>query len=67
MLTELYGDNDKNEAVASFDDDSIVRLGEQLSHGVPIATPVFDGAKEEHIVELLEKAGLASSGQVQAA
>ena len=65
MLTQLYGDNDKNEPVATFDDESIVRLGDQLSHGVPIATPVFDGAKEEHIVELLEQAGLNKSGQAQ--
>ncbi len=63
MVTGLYSDNEKNEAVKEFDDDSIVRLGEQLSGGVPIATPVFDGAKEEDIVELLELAGLEGSGQ----
>jgi DNA-directed RNA polymerase subunit beta len=63
LLHELYGDNAKNEQVADFDDESVVRLGEQLSHGVPIATPVFDGAKEEDIVHLLEKAGLNTSGQ----
>jgi DNA-directed RNA polymerase subunit beta len=63
MLNDLYGDNAKNEQVGKFDDESLVRLGEQLSNGVSIATPVFDGAKEEHIVELLEKAGLGSSGQ----
>src|SRR5687767_1827416 len=39
LLADLYGGNDKNEAVAHFDDDSLVRLGEQLSQGVPIATP----------------------------
>jgi DNA-directed RNA polymerase subunit beta len=65
MLNELYGDNPKNEPVASFDDESVVRLGEQLRHGVSIATPVFDGAKEEHIVELLQQAGLATSGQAR--
>jgi len=63
LLHDLYGDNAKNEQVATFDDDSLIRLGEQLSHGVPIATPVFDGAKEEDIVHLLEKAGLNISGQ----
>ena len=35
-----------------------------LVRGVPIATPVFDGAREDDIVAMLEKAGLASSGQV---
>jgi DNA-directed RNA polymerase subunit beta len=65
LLADLYGGNDKNEAVDHFDDDSLVRLGEQLSQGVPIATPVFDGAKEEDIVELLDKAGLSTSGQTR--
>ena len=63
VLSGLYADNEKNEAVDEFDDDSVARLGEQLSEGVPIATPVFDGAKEEDIVELLEMAGLDGSGQ----
>ena len=63
MLSDLYGDNDKNEPVGKFDDESVVRLGEQLSSGVPIATPVFDGAKEENVVELLEKADLNPTGQ----
>ena len=49
--------------VAELDDDSIARLGEHLSKGVPIATPVFDGAKESDIVELLERAGLKTTGQ----
>jgi DNA-directed RNA polymerase subunit beta len=62
MLHELYGDNDKNERVAEFDDEAVVRLGEQLTPGVPMATPVFDGAKEEDIVRLLESAGLHHSG-----
>ena len=38
-------------------------LAEQLTHGVPIATPVFDGAREPDIVELLTEAGLDPSGQ----
>jgi DNA-directed RNA polymerase subunit beta len=64
LLADLYGGNDKNEAVAHFDDDSLIRLGQQLSQGVPIATPVFDGANEDDIVDMLKKAGLDSSGQV---
>ena len=42
----------------------LVELGENLRHGVPIATPVFDGAKETDIVDMLELAGLDHSGQV---
>jgi DNA-directed RNA polymerase subunit beta len=59
----IYGDNERNDPVAKFDDDSIVTLAGQLEHGVSIATPVFDGAHEPDIVEMLESAGLHSSGQ----
>ncbi|MDH7794418.1 MULTISPECIES: DNA-directed RNA polymerase subunit beta [unclassified Beijerinckia] len=60
-LTEIYG---KDETVKSLDDKSLVELGQNLRRGVPIATPVFDGAREKDIVEMLGQAGLASSGQV---
>ncbi|WP_029041532.1 DNA-directed RNA polymerase subunit beta [Cucumibacter marinus] len=49
--------------VSDLDDDSVVRLAEHLKKGVPIATPVFDGAKEPDIVEMLERAGLNGTGQ----
>ena len=42
----------------------IVELAGNLVKGVPIATPVFDGAREADIGEMLERAGLDSSGQV---
>ncbi len=63
VLKQLYGTNNKNEKVGDFDDESAVALGEQLKHGVPIATPVFDGAREPDIVEMLNEAGLDPSGQ----
>ena len=62
-LETVFGDNERNEPVKDYDDDSILRLGDQLTRGVSIATPVFDGANEVDIVELLEQAGLHSSGQ----
>ncbi len=43
----------------------LLELGEELRPGVPIATPVFDGAHEGDIVDLLRIAGLHDSGQVQ--
>ena len=64
QLDELYGDNAKNETVSDLDDDSVVRLSQHLSKGVSIATPVFDGAREPDIVDMLAEAGLDSSGQV---
>jgi DNA-directed RNA polymerase subunit beta len=63
MLKQIYGANDKNEKVVDYEDESVVMLAEQLRHGVPIATPVFDGAREPDIVELLGEAGLDPSGQ----
>ncbi|MBO0661871.1 DNA-directed RNA polymerase subunit beta [Jiella sp. MQZ9-1] len=64
QIAGLLGDNDRNEPVKSYDDDSVVTLAKQMTKGVSIATPVFDGANEKDIVEWLEKAGLNGSGQV---
>jgi len=61
LLKTIYG---KDETVASLDDDQLVEMAGNLTTGVPIATPVFDGAHEPDIVEMLEQAGMASSGQV---
>ncbi len=44
--------------------EELVELAGNLTNGVPIATPVFDGAREPDIVGMLERAGLADSGQV---
>ena len=44
--------------------DEILELASNVTGGVPIATPVFDGAREPDIVKMLEKAGLHSSGQM---
>lgn len=62
-VESIYIDNERNEPVKDYDDDSVVRLADQLTRGVSIATPVFDGAHEGDIVEMLEQAGLHSSGQ----
>ena len=50
--------------MSSLDDDQALELGQNLVNGVPIATPVFDGAREHDIVEMLEAADLDTSGQV---
>ena len=60
-LLDIYGDD---ETIRSLDDREMAELGENLRRGVPIATPVFDGAREKDIVEMLGKAGHGSSGQV---
>ncbi len=60
-LKKIYGDD---ETIKSLDDKGIIELGSNLRHGVPIATPVFDGAKEKDIEDMLDLAGLDHSGQV---
>src|ERR1700741_5299109 len=45
-------------------DEELIELAGNLTHGVPVASPVFDGAREDDIVGMLGRAGLASSGQV---
>ncbi len=60
-LRKVYGED---ETIRSLGEGELVELGENLRHGVPIATPVFDGAKEKDIEAMLELAGLDHSGQV---
>ena len=50
--------------VSEINDRQLIELGESVRNGVPIATPVFDGAVEADIVRLLELAGFNHSGQV---
>ena len=63
-LEFIYGKDVYKEDIADMREDELMELGSNLTNGVPMATPVFDGAREDDIVEMLEKAGLASSGQV---
>jgi DNA-directed RNA polymerase subunit beta len=60
-LKDVYG---PDEEIDRLDETTLVEIGKDLKRGVPIATPVFDGAREKDIVDMLTKAGLASSGQV---
>jgi DNA-directed RNA polymerase subunit beta len=60
-LKQVYG---KEDGIASLDDKALVELGNHLKRGVPMATPVFDGAKEADIEHMLEMAGLNKTGQV---
>ena len=64
-IEDIIPDNDRNEPIRQYDDDSIVRLAGQMKRGVSIATPVFDGAHDADINEMLSEAGLATTGQVQ--
>ena len=61
MLKKIYGED---ETIKSLSEEGLIELGNNLQHGVPIATPVFDGAKEADIERMLDLAGLDHSGQV---
>lgn len=61
ILSDTYEDV---EEIDTMDAGELKELAGNLRRGVPIATPVFDGAKEADINHMLEKAGLSSSGQV---
>jgi DNA-directed RNA polymerase subunit beta len=63
-LKLVYGDKTFKDEIADMDDDDLIELGTNLRPGVPIASPVFDGAREEDILAMLSQAGLESSGQV---
>jgi len=63
-LEGLYGKEQYNRAIAPMSEPELMELGANLTPGVPMATPVFDGAHEVDIVELLDRAGLDTSGQV---
>ena len=60
-LKSVYGND---ERLSEIDEEGLLELADNLRLGVPIATPVFDGAKEADIVDMLEQAGLTSSGQM---
>jgi DNA-directed RNA polymerase subunit beta len=62
-LKLTYGANYDAEIDARTDDD-IVELAQLLKNGVPMATPVFDGAREPDVSRMLALAGLDTSGQV---
>ncbi len=63
-LKDIYGPRAYRDDIAGLNDEEILELGENLKSGVPIASPVFDGAHEADIVDMLEMAGLDNSGQV---
>jgi DNA-directed RNA polymerase subunit beta len=64
FLKDVYGEKDYRSDIQSLQEDELIELANNMRNGVPIATPVFDGAHESDIAEMLEKAGLDTSGQV---
>ncbi|MEJ0025303.1 MAG: DNA-directed RNA polymerase subunit beta [Rhizomicrobium sp.] len=61
QLKAFYEDD---ERLKELDEAGMSELAENVRFGIPISTPVFDGAKEKDIVDMLRQAGLTDSGQV---
>jgi DNA-directed RNA polymerase subunit beta len=64
FLDKIYNGSGKKEDIASLSDSEIISLAGNLTEGVPFATPVFDGATESEIKDMLALAGLPKSGQI---
>ncbi|MCB1764355.1 MAG: DNA-directed RNA polymerase subunit beta, partial [Gammaproteobacteria bacterium] len=65
LLNDIYNKvGSRKEDLDSFSDEEIMELAHNLRSGVPMATPVFDGAIEPEIKEMLKLAGMDESGQV---
>ena len=64
FLSEIY-EKDGSQDLSSLKDSEIIALASNLRNGVPMATPVFDGAREAEVKSMLQLAGLPASGQTQ--
>jgi DNA-directed RNA polymerase subunit beta len=58
-----YGDDVYAEGIEAMDEPSLIESAGNVINGVPIATPVFDGAKEADVNDALRRAGFSESGQ----
>jgi len=63
FLGKIYNGSGKKEDLDSFTDQEILEMAKNLVGGVPMATPVFDGATEDEIRAMLRLADLPESGQ----
>jgi DNA-directed RNA polymerase subunit beta len=64
FLDQIYNSSGRKEDLNAFSDSEILEMAENLIAGVPMATPVFDGATEEEIRTMLRLADLPETGQV---
>ncbi|MBV2097221.1 MAG: DNA-directed RNA polymerase subunit beta, partial [Candidatus Thiodiazotropha sp. (ex Codakia orbicularis)] len=63
FLNKVYNTSGKSEDIKSLTDEEVVAMCQNLRNGVPMATPVFDGAHEDEVKQMLELAELPRSGQ----
>ena len=65
FLDKVYNNSGKQEDLKSFTDEELFEMANNLRGGVPMATPVFDGAHEDEIRYMLDLAGVDADGQCQ--
>ena len=64
FLSQIYGEKQVKSDISKLDDKGILKQANNLCRGVPMATPVFDGASEANVREMLKLADLDETGQV---
>ena len=62
-LDTVYSEKEISKAIGEMNDDDVLEIANNVKKGIPMATPVFDGATEEDINNVLEQAGFSKTGQ----
>jgi DNA-directed RNA polymerase, beta subunit/140 kD subunit len=62
-LSSIYNDKEIEKEIQNLNNNELSEVLKNLTHGVPIATPVFDGASVEDVTSMLKFSGLPESGQ----
>jgi DNA-directed RNA polymerase subunit beta len=62
-LKRIFSESDTQKVIAGYDEEDLTAFASQYTNGVYMATPVFDGSKEEEIKALLAEAGVSTTGQ----
>ncbi len=63
-LKDVYGSKEMNKFLDQLEDEELMNVAGRLKRGVPMASPVFEGASEVQVQGMLEKAGFSTTGQV---
>ncbi|MBU6338715.1 MAG: DNA-directed RNA polymerase subunit beta [Rickettsiales bacterium] len=63
-ILSIYSSDDEVKRIKSLSDEEVIKLASKLQNGVPFATGIFEGAKEEYITKLLKLVGSDGSGQI---
>ena len=65
LILQIYSSEDEIKKISAMPENELLQFAHRLRSGVPFATGIFEGAKEEYITKLLDVAGVDNSGQIQ--